>query len=706
MTDAAAMNGPARPPKIGTWVAVTVVSWHLAFFATGAVTLALASSPAGSVFEGLAEPFHQKLLLASHLRVLAGYGLVALGALALTYPAVRLWIGTSPVTRWGVVARTLAVLAVLMLHGWLRLAHTQPYFLGAATYDSWYFRMIAGWSEEVRARVLFIAFQFLPAVALVAAAGVYIVETARWFREGGRRARLVLAAVGTTLVVAAGWHLAPHFTQKSRTRTDGRYNVLMLSSSEVRHSPANPASPTLQPHLADLASQSVVLTSVHSPLPSAVSEAATLMTGQAPHSHGLQTPLPPRETVACALNRAPELAALLDAQGYATAVIGDESAGAFAVAEGLGFTSVNAGPTGAYPRHLAATIYPAHFIIPAWLDNQLGHRLLPDLGHLAGLVSPTEVTHRLTQRLEEGAESETPFFIHGVYGNNPAPNLATPPTAASPAAANTTSDSINDGPETFDHQLARVLECLEETGLKESTILIVLGRSDPQSRDPQPTTPPTHDSRTPGAPADTSGVPPPVSVVFHVPGEPFPPAVVPQLARLQDIAPTLLDILGLPAVKTMDGVSLRPCLENPATTLPLVAFGESPGFDDTPPTPSDSEEKKATFRASVRLDPDSGYRIVLRDESAALRRKTRWVRTRHWELVFTPAESSTEGIDHWRLFDLRADPHATRDVKLLNPKVWQTLELALRQWADEKHESRLSDLFPAGEPPATPFPGT
>jgi hypothetical protein len=156
----------------------------------------------------------------------------------------------------------------------------------------------------------------------------------------------------------------------------------------------------------------------------------------------------------------------------------------------------------------------------------------------------------------------------------------------------------------------------------------------------------------------------------------------------------------------MEGVSLRPCLENHAVALPLAAFGESAGFPDHLPGPDDNAPVRTVFREALQIDPDSGYRLVLKDPSAAQRRKIRWVRTHHWQLVFTPAEASRDGIDEWHLFDLRSDPNATRDVKLQNPKVWQTLELALRRWADEKTESRLSDIFPNGEPPAAVLPGT
>lgn len=670
------------PLRLGWWVGLTVVAWHLGFFATGAVSLALASSPAGSVFEGLAEPVHQQLLFASHLQVLAGYAVVALGAWALAYPIVRLWTGTAPVTRWGVIARTLSVLAVLMAHGWLRLVHTQPYFLGSSTYDTWYFKAVDAWPEELKARVFFVLFWFLPAVVLVAAAGVYVVEAARWFREGGRTARLTLAACSVGVVLAAGWWVAPHFIRFSRDAADGRLNVLVVSADALRMPTAAAGATPPQPTVASLASDSLVLTNVHSPLPSALGEAATLHTGQAPHTHRLQTPFPSQAKVESSLKHSPLLPAVLATHGYATAALGDEGAGPFALANGLGFAELEAGNPAAYPRHLAGLVYPAHFIIPAWLDNRLGRRILPDLMVLPDRVSHDTVTDRLTQRLEQVAEDGTPFFIHGVYSRS------------EEIGAAPTDKSIEKERADFDSQLARLLDCLDDTGLRDNTILVLLGRP--------PTGAPTESSSPGGSlpPLDSR-----IPVVFHVPGDQFVPGEVRHLARSYDLAPTLLDVLGLPPDPAMEGVSLVPCFHDRSLRLPLAAYGESAGFPDSPPSRNAPNSERTAFRGAVHLDPASGFRLVLNDESAALRQKTRWVRTPNWQLVFTPAPASPDGVDQWQLFDLKSDPDGTRDVKHLNPHVWQTLELALRRWADEKQESRLDSLFPQGEPSAVVLPG-
>ena len=703
--DPPANTGPNRPSSVGIWVALTVAGWHVAFWATGALTLGLATSPAGTVFEGLAEPIHQKLLLASHLRVLTAYAAAGLGSFILAYAAVRLWVGSGPVSRWGLIARTLFILSLLLGYGWLRLAHAQPYFLGPETYDTWYFRALLTWPEAMRERLMFVLFAFLPAVVGVAAAGVYIMEVARWFRTGSRCTRLTLTTTAVSAVLLAGWLIAPHFITPPASSPHGRMNVVMLSSDEMTTAPVTPDAATSQPHLASLAAQSVVLTHMHTPLATSVGHEASLLSGQTPNTHGLQTARPSRQSVDHTLASSPLLPAILHQEGYATAVLGGAGAGAFSTAQGLGFTQIETPSDDTYPAHLASHVYPAHFIIPTWLDNSLGRRLLPGLTVLPGRISPDEVTQRLTAHLDEGALSGTPFFFQAVYSHPEPPHSTTPTPPLQPPVTSPPP------PRSFDDHLALILKSLEKNGLRDNTILVVLGRPSP----PQKPSPLTAPSPLAGStkPVDAAGSVDadainnaPIPVIFHVPGQPFAPGLIRQLTRAFDLAPTLLEVLGLPVDPAMEGVSLVPSLKNPELPLALADYGQSPGFPDELPGPEATASDRHHFREHVQLDPAAGYRLVLRDESSIIRRKIRWLRTNHWHLVFTPASASAEGVDTWQLFDLRSDPDSSRDVKLQNPKVWQSMEMALRRWVDEKKETRITEIFPDGEPPAVVLPGT
>jgi len=68
---------------------------------------------------------------------------------------------------------------------------------------------------------------------------------------------------------------------------------------------------------------------------------------------------------------------------------------------------------------------------------------------------------------------------------------------------------------------------------------------------------------------------------IHVPLILFGPGIVPKgvevgsVVRIVDIAPTILDLLGLPAMVNVQGVSLEPLLEDPSVDLGLMAYSES-----------------------------------------------------------------------------------------------------------------------------------
>ena len=90
------------------------------------------------------------------------------------------------------------------------------------------------------------------------------------------------------------------------------------------------------------------------------------------------------------------------------------------------------------------------------------------------------------------------------------------------------------------------------------------------------------------------------------------------VVRTADIAPTILDLLGLPPLDGVQGVSLRPLLVGASRDLGLTAYGES-------------IEHFATFDASV----------------------LRYAREGKWKLIYKLKPE---------LYDLEADPHELRDL--------------------------------------------
>jgi arylsulfatase A-like enzyme/Flp pilus assembly protein TadD len=109
--------------------------------------------------------------------------------------------------------------------------------------------------------------------------------------------------------------------------------------------------------------------------------------------------------------------------------------------------------------------------------------------------------------------------------------------------------------------------------------------------------------------------------------------VVESLVRTVDIAPTIVDLAGLPPLHDVQGRSLRPLLDGSASDLGLVGYGES-------------VESFTTFRTAI----------------------LRFVREGRWKYIHK--------VDP-QLFDVQADPGELRDVAPGNPEVVERLRSTL-----------------------------
>ncbi|MDJ0852659.1 MAG: sulfatase-like hydrolase/transferase [Myxococcota bacterium] len=115
-----------------------------------------------------------------------------------------------------------------------------------------------------------------------------------------------------------------------------------------------------------------------------------------------------------------------------------------------------------------------------------------------------------------------------------------------------------------DHQVGLVLDEIEALGLEERTV-VVLTADHGEGRGEH-----GEDTHAYFVYDTTMRVP----LVFWGAGVPSGRRV-PSLVRTLDVAPTLLDLLGLPPLPDARGVSLRPLFEDPSGDLGLLAYGES-----------------------------------------------------------------------------------------------------------------------------------
>jgi arylsulfatase A-like enzyme len=176
-----------------------------------------------------------------------------------------------------------------------------------------------------------------------------------------------------------------------------------------------------------------------------------------------------------------------------------------------------------------------------------------------------------------------------------------------------------------DHHVGLVLDELERLGLRERTI-VVLTADHGEGRD-------EHDEKTHSffVYDTTMRVP----LVFWGAAAIQRGRRVASLVRLVDVAPTIVDLLGLPPLEGAQGVSLRPLLEDPDADLGLTGYGES-------------IEPSITFGSSV----------------------LRFVRLGNWKYIHKLEPE---------LYDVGADPGETRNLAAQHPDVAARLRARLQE---------------------------
>ena len=724
-----------RPPRLFLWVVLTVGALHALLFLTSTAALTVVASASQSKFASIALEEYRSFLFWTSVGLLRGYGVVAAGYVLLVYPAVRFWLRANQApTRWAIIWRTLALSGILMGYFWLRLVQSRPYFVPADNFDHWYFRLLSDLPENIRSRIYFILFDLIPVTAWIGAAVFYGTRCLARLLPGWPLARAMAVSVASCALLVGGWCAAPLFRTPPKVQPSSRTrpNVLVLASDSLRADrlSCNGYSRPTSPNIDRLAERSVNFTRMFTPIASTLESMTSVMTGQYPHTHGIQHMYPSKLLVSRTLRDSPALPEILSHHGYKTVAMGDWCAGIFHVVP-LGFEEVQASGFDDFKLYMAQAVYLAHFIVPLYFDNDFGYWMFPRLESFANYVTPEVVTERLVERLDAETGSDQPFFITAFYSCTHIPYYCPPPyhqLYADPGyngpnkfkmdfdvdafVRGTGIDekfkswpphevqqvrNLYDGcVNFFDDQVGRVLDHLKKTGLDENTIVVVMSDHGDDLFEPNTTF--SHGLSFNGG-DQTNHLP----FIVHVPDGRVVPHRVDRITRAIDIAPTLVDLLGLPPEPRFEGSSLISYFEDRNRDLSLPFFGETSYLFFNRSVLGEEPLSFVPLEESVAIDAGFNFHFVLKDEYAldVLRRKQRCLRTEKWKLVFTPGVHR----DIWQLFYLPTDPHCEKPVHLQNPAVWHAMEEKLKLWVDARTECRISDIFPNGEPEAI-LPGS
>jgi arylsulfatase A-like enzyme len=696
-------------------------------YALGISRLVNSSDDMDNKFNALAREQHFLFLLQKNLYVGVAYILLGIAAFVVLWP---LWEKLEPRFRPHRLWSTLrAFLMVVLVHGYfvIRLSATRPYFLQEAEYGQWYYHLCDWFPRWLNALV----FSWFPYAALLAVSVWY---WRRWQHKP--RTRWLTAVLLLTLVGI--WTIpkltpAPVAAKQAFNPTQGPWNVLIIGSDSLRgdrlgftgYKPARSdgaAAAGVSPSIDALASKSQVFARCYTPIASTLESNTSLHTSLYPHSHGFRQMYPNQQQVEKTTASIQPIATQLRQVGYHTAAIGDWCAGFYEMMP-LGHEEVSVSSFDSFKIYMSQAVIMAHFIVPLYFDHEVGFQVFPEIESFAQFVTPEVVTKRVENKLAEVARSGQPFFSHVFYSCNHLPYRSVQPynslfadpnyrgknktsvdfdidefiggtdlenkwNKLTPADAQQISALYDGCTRQFDDCVARILEALKRNGLAERTIVIISSDHGDDLYEPGATL--GHGLSFNGG--DQSNH---IPLVMYVPGK--APQTFQQIVRAIDIAPTLMDLLGQSSPAGWEGKSFAPWLDEPSIAQSRPFYAET-GFPfiqlrvENVPRPPLPPMDEMTF-----IDDDYDYHFVLKPEyeQRLVDAKERVLRTEHWKLILTPC---ADGERHFRLFDLRNDPHCEHNIVTEKPEVFLAMKKALEKWVDEKTESDIATIFPAGEP--------
>jgi arylsulfatase A-like enzyme len=732
-------SAPARRAvSVTRWVFLSVLLCQLLVFAGGIVVLMLGAGSMNNKFRDVALDRFQWYLASINLEVLLkGYLPVCLVLGVLLLPAVYWMVRKKERPgRWSVFWRTSLLCALITLFLSLRMVYERPYLLDGLGGSHWLLSVRDAIPVFIRERLFPMLAEWLPLVSLVAVVYYYLnallYRCAPQWPAGTRR----MTAFAKLAVLGAACWAIPSWTGRAEvtTRTDKRPNVLIIGSDSLRadHLSCNGYHRVTSPTIDALAKQSINFQKCFTPIASTVESTTTMHTSQYPHTHGLQHMFPNRAQVERVAQKSPKLAQLMRDQGYDTRVMGDWCAGVFEVLP-LGFEKVDGTTFDNFKVYMSQAIYMAHPVLPLYFDNPVGYWLFPKMESSAFFVTPEVVTDRAVERLAQQAKSDKPFFWEIFYSCTHIPytaagkygKLFTDPNYEGPHKhqfdfhvdtwiGSTDAGEVwqsmpekdvaqitglyDGGVRRFDDCVKRIIDQLKATGQYENTIILVTSDHGDDLFEPNCTF--GHGMSFNGGDQNNH-----IPAVLYVPGKEPLARNVPQITRTLDFAPTILDLCGIPSDPGMEGVSLRPYIETPASDLGLAFFGETSYLFCKRYIPGEEPLHIEPMTSTTFIDETFDCHFVLQDEwqPKVLETKERCLRTERWKFVFTPGKNK----DIHRLYDVQSDPHCQKDVGPLYPEVRDAMKRALKKWMVLKQESTVQeifppDLFPGGEPAPRP----
>ncbi len=586
-----------------------------------------------------------------------------------------------------------ASLGLLTLFQFCRVLHDSPGVIVASSHYAIH-RFYPLWERLSPARLALAANMLAWGYSGWLAVGVFSL-----YWQGARTAALIIVLLhGLLFLLYRNWieEREPAPLQDAAARR--HRNLLMIGSDTLRADRLGHAGykRALTPNLDGLAEHGARLSQCYVPCARTAPSLISMLTGTWPHTHGVRDNFVSDDQTRLKL---PTLPGLLSDAGYHTAVLSDW-AGSDMGKFNLGFQEQDV-PGDQWNIHFFMRQGPKdiRLFLSLFLANRIGRFFLEEIYFLGGVPLTRSLGLRARQMLARLGATDRPFFLNVFMASTH------PPFASEYPYYTLYSDAGYRGPskfamakltdpfeiirrqgepreefdleqildlydgcvKSFDDEAGRILDYLQSSGLAENTLVVVYSDHGMEFFE--------HETWGQGNSAigDFSArVPillagPLVSKGTQLDG----------VTRSVDLAPTLLELLGLPIPREMEGISLAKALQG-GEQPDLPAFYETGiWLTDLPGMPADHLRYPGLLDLLGIPNPRSGTMAIKPEyRELIIAAKDRMVRSGRWKLVYQPL---TDG-KLLRLYDLVSDPGCSTDVAAIRPEVTQRLWALLQAW--------------------------
>ena len=597
------------------------------------------------------------------------------------------------------VAASVALASILVLTS-RRFLHTLIHSPGVIAASSLYSstRFYPLWDRLTPARLRRLDYGLLAALGIWFTAGLIALASG-----GAWLAFALLAGVGVLYLAIV--HIDSGEREPAPVRANGTHsapNILLIGSDTLRADRLSGMGyrRSLTPNLEQVISRGTLFTDCYVPCARTAPSVVSMLTGTWPHRHRIRdTFVTPEETRL----PVPSLPGILKQVGYRSAIVGDWAA-SDAEKFDFGFDHQD------LPRDQWNIRYllrqgpkDLRLFLSLFTQNRFGKTFLPEVYYLGGIPLTEEVgrdTRRMIGRL---AKDDAPFFLMSFMATTHPPFTSKYPyyTMYSDPAYRGESKFIMaklrdpweiirrqgepksefdleqiidlyDGcVKNFDDEVARILDYVKASGLAENTIVVVFSDHGFEFFE--------HETWGQGNSAigDFSAR---VPIIIADPRISQPERVR-DVVRTVDIAPTLLELVGVPIPESVEGVSLARLLRGESLGTDLPAFYETGVWlTDLPGTPNNHLRYPHLPELLEIPDKRNGM-ISLKPKylDIVIAAKDRMVRRGKWKLTYQPL---TDGVIYC-LFDIEDDPGCQNNIIERHPQVAEELRSMLDRWLDD-----------------------